>query len=78
MILVSCPKCSQLIEVIEANCCIFRCGVYKKNNKQINPHSNAEKCAELVKNNKIYGCGSAFKITKLENDEYQSEICDYV
>jgi hypothetical protein len=77
MNLISCPNCSQLIEILELNCCIFRCGVYKINHKQINPHTNKETCLNLVKDNKIYGCGAAFKIIKLDN-ELKIEICDYI
>ena len=35
MIIINCPHCNQCIEVIELNCKIFRCGVFKKNMKQI-------------------------------------------
>ena len=77
MNIVYCPSCSQLIEIIELNCCIFRCGVYKKNHKQINPHLDKVKCLQLVKDKKIYGCGAAFKIIKLDN-ELKTEICDYI
>ena len=34
MILVHCPHCQQLIEIVELNCRIFRCGVLKQTGEQ--------------------------------------------
>ena len=78
-IVIQCPHCkdSVLIYLKELNCHIFRHGIYKNNLKQIDPHLNKEKCDNLYKNNLIYGCGKPFKIIK-KNEEYLSEICDYI
>ena len=75
MIIVKCPHCNQniIIEKKDINCGIFRHGVYKSNYKQINPHLCKDKCDELAKDNKIYGCGKPFK---LENNK--AIICDYI
>lgn len=62
--IIQCPHCNQTIEVIELNCCIFRCGIYKATFQQIDPHSPKEQCDSLVNNNLIYGCGKPFKIEK--------------
>ena len=35
---VTCPHCNITIEVLELNCQIFRCGIYKNTLEQINPH----------------------------------------
>lgn len=79
MELFTCPHCEMHIQVLkkEFNCKIFRCGIYKNNFKQINPHMKKEKCEELVKNNLIYGCGKPFKIIINEN-KLQVVKCDYI
>jgi hypothetical protein len=70
-----CPHCGDpiLIEEKDYKCCIFRHGVYKKNNKPINPHASNKEC-ERIKN-KIIGCGKPFKIDK---DTGEILVCDYV
>ena len=60
MILIMCPHCSQLIEIVELNCCIFRCGIYQHNGEQIPPHLPKIECDRLVENRSIYGCGKPF------------------
>ena len=72
--IITCPHCGQYIEILELNCRIFRCGIYKKNGKQIDPHLNKIACKELKKKNLIYGCGKPFKI--LEDNTVT--ICDYI
>ena len=36
--IITCPNCNDYIIISELNCCIFRCGIYKKTNEQIDPH----------------------------------------
>jgi hypothetical protein len=57
-ILVRCPHCSDLIIINKKdfNCKIFRHGVYKNDNKQIDPHLNKDDCDRLLKEGLIYGC----------------------
>lgn len=79
MELFSCPHCNMYIQVSKKqfNCKIFRCGIFKKNYKQINPHMKKNKCDYLVENNLIYGCGKPFKI--INNDKSFITIkCDYI
>ena len=73
---VNCPNCNIMIEVVELNCCIFRCGIYKINYTQIPSHSTREECDRLNKNNEIYGCGKPFRILQT-NTKYIIETCDY-
>ena len=61
---VKCPHCGILVEIIELNCRIFRCGIYKYNYSQINPHLPKKECDELISNEAIYGCGKPFMITE--------------
>ena len=60
--IVQCPHCEQFIFVEELNCRIFRHGVYKETNLQINPHLAKERCDELVALSLIYGCGKPFRV----------------
>lgn len=75
--IVICPHCNNYIEIIELNCCIFRHGIYKSSNEQIDPHMNKEKCDYLIKENLIYGCGKPFQIIK-NQDDIKVIICDYI
>ena len=72
--IITCPHCEQYIEILELNCCIFRCGVYKQTSNQINPHLDEKSCKELKKKDLIYGCGKPFKV--LPNNTVI--ICDYI
>jgi hypothetical protein len=78
MILVTCPHCECIVEILEINCAIFRHGIYKKDNKQIHPHAPKEECDILFSTNKIYGCGKPFRILQNNKNEYIAEICDYI
>jgi hypothetical protein len=78
---VNCPHCDIFIEIIELNCCIFRCGIYKHNYTQIPPHSTKSECDRLIKNHEIYGCGKPFRIRTCGSKHpytYKIESCDYV
>ena len=72
---IECPHCGTSIEIVKLNCRIFRCGVYKKTGKQINPHLPKEDCDRLCSEDAIYGCGKPFRITE---DECIVEKCDYI
>ena len=76
--LTECPHCNIKIEILELNCRIFRCGVYKHNLENINPHLSKEECDKLVEENLIYGCSKPFIIIGESNNIYISEKCDYI
>ena len=91
--IIECPHCEQVIEVVELNCRIFRCGVYKHNYHQIDPHMPKIQCEQLVANGEIYGCGKPFKIEVINSSNVTSAninnnnmvdlsfnvvICDYI
>ena len=82
-LIIECPHCKQLCEIVELNCCIFRCGIYKHNQEQIPPHLPKPACDALVNHNLIYGCGKPFQIVPREDAEtkntiYDVVICDYI
>lgn len=62
IVIVNCPTCNMMIEIIEMNCRQFVCGILKSNYLQINPHSDELICKELKDRDLIYGCGQAFEI----------------
>ncbi len=66
---VECPHCSQMIEIIELNCRIFRCGIFKSNYKQIDPHLSKSDCMRLVADNCIFGCGKPFRILDTKSNQ---------
>lgn len=72
--IIRCPHCDQMIEIIELCCRIFRCGVYKETFQQINPHLSKALCLQLIKDNEIYGCGKPFLINQTD----KVEKCDYI
>jgi hypothetical protein len=57
---LKCPHCDIDIIIVEVNCGVFRHGVTKSKFIQINPHLSQAECEELVKDDKIYGCGKPF------------------
>jgi len=80
-ILVKCPNCESLIIINEKdfNCKIFRHGVYKSNNEQIDPHFCKEECDRLFNEGLIYGCGKPFRlIIDKKEDKYSTEKADYI
>lgn len=74
---IICPYCSIMVEVVELNCKIFRCGVYKLSGEQINQHLPKNECDRLVQTNAIYGCGKPFRIIN-DISPFIVEICDYI
>lgn len=73
-----CPHCiaNIIIAKNEINCGIFRHGVYKIDNKQIDPHLSKQECDRLYNTNSIYGCGKPFKL--VNNAQWTIEKCDYI
>lgn len=76
---VECPHCNGLILIAknEVNCKIFRHAVYKKNFNPINPHANKEECDNLIKENKVFGCGKPFRV-EYEENSLKSFRCKYI
>jgi len=74
---ITCPHCSITIEVIQLNCKIFRCGIYKSSGEQIHPHLPKNQCEQLVQTNAIYGCGKPFRIVN-DIPPFVVEKCDYI
>ena len=76
-LIITCPHCNDLILIDQLNCKIFRHGIFKNTNQQINPHSSKSECDHYITNNLIYGCGRPFRIIESENN-FTVEICDYI
>uniref|UniRef100_A0A6C0JVP0 Uncharacterized protein n=1 Tax=viral metagenome TaxID=1070528 RepID=A0A6C0JVP0_9ZZZZ len=77
MNIVTCPHCEMLVEIEEINCGIFRHGVFKGTNQQLEPHLLKEQCDALINNNQIYGCGKPFSVIIKDGILY-AQSCDYV
>ena len=75
--IVICPHCDEYVEILELNCKIFRHGILKSNNTQMNPHASEEECNFLIVNNLIYGCGKPFRIETIDNIMKPFK-CDYI
>jgi hypothetical protein len=78
IIFVNCPHCSIVVEVIELNCKIFRCGIFKNSLQQIHPHLPQLDCEKLISEDLIYGCGKPFRVDINSKGKYISSICDYI
>ena len=76
--IITCPHCDAYLCITELNCCIFRCGIYKKTNEQIDPHLSKEKCDILIETNQIYGCGKPFQIITKDDNTWIVQKCDYI
>ena len=74
-----CPDCQDyiIVNVSEINCRIFRHGVFKNSNNQIDPHSPKIVCDKYVEENMIYGCGKPFCL-KFEDNKWYVDKCDYI
>jgi hypothetical protein len=76
--LITCPHCNDYIIISELNCGIFRCGIYKKSNEQLDPHLSEENCKKLIKKDLIYGCSKPFQIIVQDNGDWIIQMCDYI
>ena len=77
-IIIICPHCKDFVLIEQLNCCIFRHGSMKNDNKQLHPHLCKKECDFLFNNNLIWGCGKPFKIIKKDDGNIEVEICDYI
>ena len=75
--MICCPSCSEQIIVSKVKCGIFRHGVYKNTGKQMNPHSDEERCNYLVTSDKIWGCGMPFRVVEKEGG-FIAIDCEYI
>ena len=71
--LVECPHCDVCIEILEVNCAIFRCGIFKDTGEQIQPHLPKQECDALKKEDRIWGCGRPFKY-----EGGKAIVCEYI
>lgn len=78
MILITCPHCSQLVEIEQVNCSIFRHGVFKENGEQVHPHAPKVSCLQWIVEDKIYGCCKPFRLNQKIDGSYVAEKCDYI
>jgi hypothetical protein len=83
--IIVCPSCKQMIEIVEINCQIFRCGMYKANYQQIDPHLPKIQCDQLVANSLIFGCAKPFRLVPKDSSKpltldakYDVVVCDYI
>ena len=78
-VILVCPHCQDPFEVASGNCLVFRHGVYKRNNRQISPHSSQATCEALMRDGQIYGCGKPVRaVYDPVKKEWGAEKCGYV
>jgi hypothetical protein len=72
-----CPNCygTVIVNKLDTNCCIFRHGIWKSNNTQVDPHATEAVCMNAVKNDLIFGCGRPFR---LDLKTMTTMVCDYL
>ena len=75
---ICCPHCSQACEIIELNCKIFRCGIYKRTMQQMDPHAPKALCDALAATGQIYGCCKPFQIVQDASGALVAVKCDYI
>ena len=76
--IITCPNCNSYLSITQLNCGIFRHGIYKKTNEQIDPHLSEENCKKLIESNQIYGCSKPFQIIVQDNGDWIVQKCDYI
>jgi len=74
-VIIKCPHCGCPVIIDQLNCNLFRHGVFKDTNEQINPHATDEECDNYISKDLIYGCGKPFVVIETENtyDVYWGE-----
>jgi hypothetical protein len=72
--IIECPHCKIAILVEAMNCRIFRCGMYKSNGTQIDPHLDQVSCERLYNDRLVYGCGKPFRVDMSGNPV----LCGYI
>jgi len=65
-IIIDCPHCNCPMEIIQLNCRIFRHGIFKSNNTQINPHASKEECDYYI---------NIFHYEKLDKEKLIKMFC---
>lgn len=73
-LIVECPHCGGTIVIQAIKCAIFRHAIFKKNGRQIPPHTKRELCEEYIAKDMVWGCGKPFKIV----DKSTAVACDYI
>jgi len=76
--IITCPHCNFYLSITELNCGIFRHGIYKKTNEQINPHLSKELCDKLIETNQIFGCSKPFQIIVKDDGTWIFQKCEYI
>ena len=76
--IITCPHCNDILIISELNWKIFRHGIYKKSNEQIDTHLSKEKCDILIKKDLIYGCGKPLQIIIQDDGTWIVQKCDYI
>ena len=74
-----CPSCLDyiIVNINEINCKIFRHGIFKNSNNQIDPHTSKVDCDKYVEQDMIFGCGKPFCLKDI-GDKWYVDICDYI
>lgn len=73
--IIVCPHCKEYIIIQEINCGIFRHAIYKTG-EQVDPHLEKNLCFELIKQDKIFGCGKPFRL--IVEDKLTAVVCEYI
>ena len=73
-----CPHCGGTVIVMrnQVNCKIFRHGIHKITNQQINPHASKVECDKLINDDLVFGCAKPFRLVM--GQKPYAEICDYI
>jgi len=75
-----CPHCmgTILVEPNDINCQIFRHAVFRSNGQPIHPHASKTECEDLLRTEKIYGCGRPFRLVRDKDQQWTPVVCDYI
>jgi hypothetical protein len=80
MELLTCPNCGVSIVIESINCGIFRCGIYKLSNQQIDPHASKATIDRLLAGGEIHGCGQPFQLMVFPTDDKKTRLvkCEWI
>ena len=75
-----CPHCDCVVQVEEnlVNCQIFRHGIIKQTQQQMNPHTPKNICDRFSELGLIDGCGKPFRMFMKDGKWSFVDVCDYI
>ena len=77
-VVVTCPHCGGMVEILAKNCNIFRHAILKSTGTQVDPHTPKAECDRLRQEGLVWGCGKPFSLTGDSATAVHAVPCAYI